>query len=292
MRAIEPQDVYARMGRLLGELELIRLEMGRYKDLRRALQVKNAAPREVFFEAVAMLRKIERLRAEIVHDEVEAAPLDSRDPVGLAPSDVLRVVETALARLAEIKTALGILEEAQEATPAGQTPSEVLGAISLASRQLNLLLEQPFRPVDVLSIVAAALRSSAQLLSRYGESLPALPPFVRRKSPADVYQLLCRCFESLHAVIATTGLRSLEIVRTFAGEEPSDVYDMAFLLLSELGYLQAQRPGAPPLQLPEDANGEARCFPAHVYQQALRLRAALEVLDRASRARPEVLRAG
>ncbi len=51
---IAPADVFVRVALLRSELDLIRFEMGKPRDDRPELPVSDAAPREVFFQALTL----------------------------------------------------------------------------------------------------------------------------------------------------------------------------------------------------------------------------------------------
>src|SRR5688572_2979621 len=106
---IQPAHCYARANRLLGELKLVRDEMGRNDDTRPLPEVMNAAPREVYFEAIAAWHKVDRLAAEVgahVPRPAPAAPV-LRD---LKPGHVLQLLDAVLARVDDIKERLHITE--------------------------------------------------------------------------------------------------------------------------------------------------------------------------------------
>ena len=62
---IKPANCYARARRLLGEVTLVRDELGRIEDSRQVPEIEGAQPRECYFEAIAAWRKAERLADEI-----------------------------------------------------------------------------------------------------------------------------------------------------------------------------------------------------------------------------------
>src|SRR5262245_46803073 len=138
---IEPPDCYARMELVLGEIELIRQEMGRPRDKKPDLNVTGAEPREVYFEALAMFRKADRLCFERTGGQ---AQLPHPPPPGeIRPGHVKQVIDAALVRLGQVKAKLGISDKtAEPARDAKKVPSDVLNAAARANRQLNQLLEQ------------------------------------------------------------------------------------------------------------------------------------------------------
>ena len=76
--AITPAHCFARAQRLLGEVELVRDELGRTKDTRAVPEITGAAPREVYFEAIAAWHKADRVAGEVgarTHRPAPAAPV-------------------------------------------------------------------------------------------------------------------------------------------------------------------------------------------------------------------------
>jgi hypothetical protein len=272
-RKIEPPDCYARAQRLAAEIELIRAEMGRPQDRRPQPAVKGAAPREVYFQALSLFRKADRLCYEITGDQLAAIP--HAPPISaIEPGDVLGVLDAALRELEETKQRLGIREEAKEPKrEASRTPSDVFAACLGATRQLNLLLERPFAPGDVFQQVSLAVAYAGRLLAAFPsiDTTPDLPAFKRRQRPADCFDRLAGCFTTLQKVIARSGLQVMQQAPERPGDAnevvPGDVYDMASLALAEVAFLHAHQADANPPYLFE-ANMPGRKLPAHVHQLA------------------------
>jgi hypothetical protein len=111
---------------------------------------------------------------------------------------------------------------------------------------------------------------------------------VRRKFPRDVFEVLWQTCESLHQVLRDSNVTALELHRGYVGEEPSDVYDLASLIVSELEYVASFLPI-------QDGPSVALAFPsptlpAHNFRRARQLQAAIGELAVAVRARPDWLR--
>ena len=78
---IEPPDVYQSTMVIRGELERIREALDKPSDSRAEIDVRNALPREVFFQAMTLWVKADRLCKETRHADM---PEISR--VEMAPS--------------------------------------------------------------------------------------------------------------------------------------------------------------------------------------------------------------
>lgn len=236
---IGPPDVYIRTLLVQDELELIRLEMGKPKDTRRELQVTEAEPREVFFQALTLFHKANRLSFDLTRERAELP----EKPVGTPrPADVRAVVDAVLAQLQRVKAALGSFEQSLEKPrDAAVTPSDVFRSIVQANRQVNLLLDRHTAPSDVFQQVTLAVSYAAQLRTRFpGTRMPETPTYERRKRPADVYHRLIECFSRVRTIMAHSGFSALTLGQHPEAVNPSDVYDIASLIVAELSFLHAQ----------------------------------------------------
>lgn len=266
-QTVEPPEVFARVQLVRSRLEQIRYVMGRPENSQPELPVRNAAPREVYFLALTMFRKAERLCFEHTREHV-AEPKLPRGPI--RPSDVLAVVEATLECLQLVQDRLGIERSDRPVNPDPEkTPTDVLRSTIQANRQLNLLLEHQFAPSDVYEQVTLGIGYTARLLETFPEAttMGDPPPFEPGKRPGDVYRLLLKCFDRIRQVAETSGTAVLELEvaeSQITGAEPSDVYDIASLLISELAFLHSRRLNAEP---PRQVYYAGRKFPSHVYHR-------------------------
>lgn len=267
-----PAHCYARAHRLLGELELVRDEMGRTKDSRPAPEVTNAAPREVYFEAIVAWHKVTRLSTELCAGAMRAAPM--APPLReLKPGHVLQLIDAVLAHVDDLKRHLDIKDKASEpAIESSRQPSDVLVTLVRANREMSRMLERPFTPSDVYRTVALA----SAYATRAG-AIEDTAPFERKKKPADCYAKLQQCLALVGATIAKRGEQSLTERGTPSDIQPSDVYDLANLVLGEIAFLHTLTAGAQPLHAFEPG-GEGHRLPSHVYQLARTLEAQLASL--------------
>ena len=264
---VKPPHVLARVTLLRAELERLRFYMGKPVDNRPELVVRNAAPREVFFQAMTLFKKANRLAFEITSETI-AAPTPPN--VMIQPAHVLSVVSTALERIRRIQNRLSMTTQLSEPPPDHtKTPTDVFQAIVHANRQLNILLSQKFSPSDVYQRVSLALSYAFRLRGQFSHArMPETPVFDAGKRPADVYRELLECFQLIQTIGQTSQIKMLDLTVNAAEidhAEPSDVYDIASLLVSELTYLHRQVANAPP---PYKVYPPELKFPAHVYQRA------------------------
>lgn len=276
-REIQPGDVFARVELLSAEVELVRQEIGAPKDSRPAVVVKGAQPRDNYFQALSLSRKAQRLCFDLIGED-GVFPPSAPAPDLTKPADVLAVVDAALSNVRRVKARLGVPEQSRE-SPAdrAKTPSDVFQSIVGVNRQLSLMLDTRPTPTMVYEQLTEAVGTANRLLSRFpGSAEPSAPPFDRRKTPADVHARLMRCMEQVRGIAKQLGWTTLEVDWRLPSEQimPSDVYDLATMLVAELHYLESRLPRSPGFPIVTDFP-PGRKFPAHNVQRANLLEAQL-----------------
>jgi hypothetical protein len=285
---VGPANVLTRVTMLQGELELLRREMGRQRERRPLAKVSDATPREVYFEAVAMYHKADRVAFEQAGKTV-ALP-SAVSSTGLDSGHVLGIVNAALERVLAVKGYLHIPEQVAEvAAPMETTSSDVFAAILQASRQLNLLLDQPLLSSDVYQQVSLAIEYTQTMLATLPQTATdiRMPAYVRRRRSIDAYRRIRACLDLVADIASQSGITALAFGELEGdGQSPSDVYDLATLLVAELAHFHAQRKGVSP---PATVHYPGRRFPAHVCQLTGYLEALLQELQRLVELTPDWL---
>jgi hypothetical protein len=269
---VKPAHCHARAQRLLGELRMIREEMGRAEDTRPAPEIANAAPREVYFEAIAAWHKVTRFCLEV--GGCAARPAPAAPPIGdVKPGHVLQLIDAVQAHVDDVKRHLAIGERvAEPGIENNRQPSDVLVTLVRVNRELSRVLERPMAPSDVYRTVALA----AAYVSRAGASVdPA--PYERKRKPADCYAQLEACLAAASAAIAKRGGTTLTERGAPGDINPTDVYDLAHIVLGEAAYLHSLTPNAAPVAAFEPG-GDGHRLPSHVHQLARTLEAQLASL--------------
>ncbi|NNE90888.1 MAG: hypothetical protein HKN23_04515 [Verrucomicrobiales bacterium] len=286
---ITPSHVFQQVTLLRAELELIRLEMGKPGVAPPLIRVEKAAPREVYFQALTLFRKTDRLAFEHTRER-SGEPVPPEEQI--RPIHVRALVDAALKRVQRVKESLAISETVKKpALETGIEPSGVFNDIVAANREINQLLEQQFAPGDVYQQTTVAIAYLSRLLDSLGGiSTPPQPPaFERRKRPADVYRKLISCFGQIREIgnLSGIGMLDLEVDESrVESAEPSDVYDVASLLVSELAHLHGHRADAKP---PRKVYNPGRKLPSHVYQRLGILHSQIEELHKIARNNPDWL---
>ena len=284
LEGITPGDVLARVQWLRDTLELIRFEMGKPKATQSESLVTNVHPHEAYFQALTLFLKSDRLALELTGST--GIPPEPNSLSTLAPLHIWKMVNGAYHRIIAIKEELALKDRVSERLSDSSTSLTETGrAIVETNRQLNLLLERRFSPSDVSQQVLLANQYAKRLLARFPGShiAPEISPLKKGKDPADVFLRLVECYAALEKVAQHSRIPVLHLDLPAAQKvgssrqlEPSDVYDMATLLVSDLAYLHAQlKTNDAPKPIPYPG----RTFPSHVYQQATVLLHQLEILE-------------
>ena len=290
---IEPTDVLLRVKRVVKELERIRFAMGKPKNGNEIFVVADAAPREVYFQARTLCRKADRLCFEQLR---ERAPPPRVPEEEIEPRHVAEVIDAVLARIDKIEVDLpaDTKVSADQRDPK-KTSTDVFRAIVTANRQISLLLEKQVSPSDVYQEVTLAMSYASSLLASVPDAVrnPEPDELEAGKQPADVFLRLIRCFGIIRNIADNSGLKLLELSLPEGGESatadvvPSDVLDIASLLVSELTYLHDHLLEKTP---PRKTYFPGRKFPSHVYQRVGILEKQLLQLETYGNAHPDWLR--
>jgi hypothetical protein len=258
---VKPGHCHSLALRFVGELELLRDEMGRDKDGRRPPEVTGASPRACYFQAIALWHSAARLCGEVGIAIGRPAP-PAPPVVEITPGHVHQLVESALLQIVDVKHLLGIANQSSEPTAdLDRQPSDVLAVLVQANRELVRLLEAAPTPSDVYTTVALAAAYATRMTTR---SLD-LAPFEHRKRPADCYARLESALATLGTSISKRGQPALVVKGTPNSIVPSDCYDLAHSVLGEIAYLHALMPKAAAVQ-PFEPCGIGNRLPAHVHQ--------------------------
>jgi len=246
--------------------------------------VTNVHSHEAYFQALTLFHKADRLALELTGST--GIPPEPISLSALAPLHIWKTVNATYLRILAIKEELGLKDIVSERPENSSTSLTETGrAIVQANRQLNLLQERHFSPSDVSQQVLLASQYAKRLLARFPQSrFPSeTAPLERGKQPADVFLRLVEGYATLEKIAQQSNVPVLHLDLAAAQKtgrsrqlEPSDVYDMATLLVSDLAYLHAQlKSNDSPKPIPYPG----RTFPSHVYQQATVLLHQLKALE-------------
>ena len=261
------------------DLERLRRFMGAPRAGELDIGIRDAIPRDLYFQSLTLGEQIDRLSFEISRTRAQTLPA----PTGIIGlDDVLIRLRAAHQQLRKIMQSLQIAETSGAANGSDTATVDHFTALLNLNRQLNLLLERHISPSDVYQEVTLAIAYSARLLARYPDAIriPAEPPFEPDQQPHDVYLRLIECLHSIVHIFDRLGLAVLRI-DTRQTEldrlQPGDVYLIAALIVSQLDFLYKHLAIAQP---PPQPIYPGLKFPAHTYQRAGILHAQLQQLER------------
>jgi hypothetical protein len=267
--SVTPADVYAKTKELEVLVERIRFHMGAPKAVPLNLIVKNAQPHDVFYQAQTLFNKTNRLLFQIKRTKLPAPEILQNV---YRPADVLELTKGTDRGLLLILKELGLPSDVEiSAEKSGEIlPSDVFRAIQGLNRQVNLLLETPYTPSDVYMEVTLAIGYSAKQLAKFSQvrRIPDAPKVEPGRVPSDVYLRLLQGLERLKQVYELQGLSSLEVDAERLQKEditPSDVFDIASLMVARLDYLHKHNKIE---TLPRKPFYPGKVYPTDVYQQA------------------------
>ena len=269
------------------DLERLRQIMGEPQASPLDIGIRNPTPRDVYFQALALWQRTQRLAFEIMRRDEQPPPAP---PDNIRLDDALSLVQEAYGILKEVMVDPKIAESRiptpqDPAEPAAhladKTPTAAFTTLLAMNRQLNLLLERHYSPSDVYREVTLAVAYTAQLLARYPEAkrLPEEPPFEPAKQPADVYFRLMACLYSIVHVMDALGLAASQVEIQDLDKTsiaPGDVFLVASLIVAQLDFLHRHLGIT---QAPRQVFYPGRKFPSHVYQRAGLLQAQLVQLE-------------
>ncbi len=262
-----PTDVYREVQAVADVVEQIRLYMGRPANTKPPIDVSGVAPREVIFQANTLCEKVDRLGFEMIHEVAEKPVVPDRQ---IVPADVLRMVRFAHGQVRYITDELDMELAPSEPGPTeSRTPTDVFKAIVQLNRQINLLLDKRFSPSDVYEEVSLAIAYAANVRSLWpGDRIPPAPDWEFGKRPADVMARLVQCLELVRSIAEHEDLQMLQFnldESSLDSVSPSDVYDIAALLVAELAYLDLTVVAS---RTARKARFPGRKVPSDVYQRA------------------------
>jgi len=264
-----PADVMVAVSRFAGDLETVRLYMGRPAVTNKRFQVKFAAPRHDFFQAQTMVRKVNRLGSEVA-GLMRQSPTAAPEHHTIVSSDVLEVVAQAQGQLDLIRASLGIETQASSRKRDRRIEAkDVFEELGQINRQLNLMIDDPFLSSDVFTQLSLVNVYLAGVLVRLDKEYFPTTRFVANKQPVDVYELLIDCFALNQRIGERMEIPVLKInARRLKRDHStrSDNYDLATILLSDVAFWSIR------LAYDEDVipteETQKNVFPAHVYAKA------------------------
>lgn len=276
--AIEPPRVYQEALILREEVEQIRRYLGIRPPRERSYKLKDALPRQTFYQSQTLFRKSNQLANELAGvSRQRPAPAPNRE---IVPGDVLKMLQGARGQLAYVKQELGIDEGIP--TPKlerRRTPSDVMREIIESGYVINELVATGANWTDIYDRVFQMVAYAGGVLPQ-GKRYPELPEFVCCKQPQDVYESLVRSLAAMAPVSKSVNYPLVQIIpkkTAEGGASPDTVYDLTTTMISDMAELTLR------LGVDEDADLPSyerpkRILPANVHQLAMVLERQVELL--------------
>jgi len=267
-RNFSPGHVYVEMRRVEQFIDALGLHMGIPDPEPLGVKVTDVSPHDVYFQLRTLVIKANRLSFELSRISNDFPPL----PNGrIRPGEVLAMASKALEIMSAINQKLQLPSAPQKVVfEEGIVPSDVFMVALRVNRHLNSLLERRFSPAEAYEVVNLAIAYASNLLAQYPEAkrLPNKPLFEKNKRPLDVYYRLQNCLQLIEQINQTLGLDILTMdisTITEGNIGPSDVYDVATLLVARLDFLNKNEKIR---TIPRETFYPGRKVPSDVYQQA------------------------
>ena len=231
---VTPSHVFRATLDLIGEIRILREELGADDYPPEAELQEDRAPVHVYAKTLEVMSKVSRVQRRLGMDAAEVGQIPIKE---VEPRDVLGSVGTIVDELRKIKAQMVIEREVDPAPFAGgKTPSVVYKNLADASFLLDGLAGRPLTPNDVflntvyildeLELVAAKLRAPLSL---------DVPAVEGRKTPKDVAQQVLRASYKMVNLQTRLGMDASSVPNlTLVRVTPSEVYDATNMLLAEM----------------------------------------------------------
>lgn len=264
---VGPPQVYRYADKISRMLNAIAEEMGDEVSNGNMIAVSAVSPREVYFQAASLYGKTSRLMFEFTSEEgeriIELKP-DAK------PADAMALLLGTERHLLSVAKRLNMAEQHElQALDPGKQPKDVFALIVNLNRKTNNLLDFKFSPAESHQKITEAIAFASVILQTYPDAQVIFYPqkFARKKTAADVYQRIVSMYERMVPIMDAMNKSCLvlgEEEKTRGDIVPSDVYDLAVLVTSQLRYLHSLIPNAPAAK---ESYYPGKVIPSDVYQR-------------------------
>ena len=232
--AAEPSDAYSAVQDLIGEITVLREELGARDHPPEAELIEARAPVHVYAKTREVLAKVTdaQRRLGVPVGVVGRMPLEEIDA-----TDVLANIRYTLDELRKIKTHMGIARQIVPAPPGpGTTASIIYKGLADASFLLDAVRGHPLTPDDVHRNAMAVLDEIVIIATRF-DVAPELQPEVveGEKKQIDVArQILRATYKVINLQSRLDMEASIVPAISLVRVTPSETYDAINVLLAEL----------------------------------------------------------
>ena len=258
-----PADVFQLVKNSSLELQLVAKKMNGEIAEPIPFGIKNASPREVYFQAVGLVTKLNVLTFEKNRSTLEVPEIIAKN---VTPTDVYKVMEIAMSQIKVMKKEYGITENPSSfQLDLSKTPTDVLKAIIQINVQVSVLLETKVSPSHVYRRVTESLLIASDIYMKFNNTRTIKKPLRTsvQYTPKDVYENLLECLVIEKAIFDDLKLKMATVTeKSRLSIAPSDVYDLAGLCQAEMKFLE-DNIGERPSTIP--SVGQSNKTPTDVY---------------------------
>jgi hypothetical protein len=259
--------VHQKAAALRQELTDLAAEMGIDLITSEPIDVTDVSPREVYFQAATLRSKTSQLMFEFTSKEGKPIIVNK---INASPVDVIGLLYDSESHLLEVATKLTVVlpKELPELDDRA-TPRDVFQLIVQLNRLTNQLLDFKFSPAESHQKVTESIALASAILQTYPKADAVFYPhtYIPRKTPTDVYQKMAGMYQELSLLFAKfekTCLILGDSEKQRRNVQPSDVYDLAVLFSSQLGFWHSILPTQPEVK---KSYYPGKVLPSDVYQR-------------------------
>ena len=264
---IKPYNVYVKVQLFRAHLDQIRKRLGQKKVELPRITISNAEPREVYFQALTLFRKVNILK----FDFLRVCTADPAFPKGpILPFHVFSLVDAAHNSIKSLSETFELkLMDSKMAVNTNKKSEDVFEAIFKTNRQINSLLKRKFSPSDVYQQVEFAISYAVKLMNKLSLEVPkTIFTINKNKGPRDVHKKLLLVLAHMQKFANVNNVKVLKLKYSYDPNQvilPTDVYDISSLIISELNYFHEHFEVKEKIKQP---TYPLRKFPYEVYQKA------------------------
>ncbi|MDF1759897.1 MAG: hypothetical protein P1U40_05120 [Coxiellaceae bacterium] len=237
-----PSDVLAKLEEVSQQIAVISKHMGVTSAKCVPIHVNDASPREVYFQALLMQMKINKLYEEVSGRPVYALKIMPRKTLDIKPSDVYGLISRLENKLNSIINLLHIeFDLKPEFVSKDATPTNVFNRLNMLNSNLSQLLERKVLPKDIYQITTLSVYYAGEILSKIHVNHPMLTVDVDSSEGTNknIYLLQLNLIDHLKILNNKLGKSMLSVNEKNCGGavSPIGIQNLAYIILSQIMYI-------------------------------------------------------
>jgi hypothetical protein len=157
---------YQKLSLLQNEIKILREYLGISQMSFSEFPVSNVSPREVYFLALTLFKKTNKLSFEQILRRTPSTKLLSSVP---DEDDIFQLIQDTLKTISNIKNSLKIEESATQDDYMNKTPTDIFKRLIFLSHEINSMLDYKTTPTDVYQKVDDAIFLTKNILQKKRE---------------------------------------------------------------------------------------------------------------------------